>query len=266
MSRRRLALFAIVLAAGCAPAAGKAPAPATQPAPGVVPLPARVDVAPTSGTRQLVVVTTPAWDSTAGVMRRYSRASADAPWREEGAVVPIVVGRTGLAWGADTLGVSSGDPRKREGDGKSPAGMFPLDTAFGFAPASAASWIRLPYVALGPGSECVDDSASVHYNTVVDRDAMQRVDWTSAERMRAIAQYRFGVIVGYNARPVRRGRGSCIFLHIWGGPTSTTAGCTAFPESAVQALLLWLDPARRPMLVQLPAGEYARLHSRWGLP
>jgi D-alanyl-D-alanine dipeptidase len=144
--------------------------------------------------------------------------------------------------------------------------MFPLDTVFGFAPATATSWVRLPYVELRDGTECVDDSASVHYNTVVDRGAVPAVDWTSAEQMRRIDQYRLGVIVGYNANPRRRGRGSCIFLHIWAGPATPTAGCTAFPATEVEALVRWLDPRLRPMLVQLPTAEYARLRERWQLP
>jgi D-alanyl-D-alanine dipeptidase len=216
-------------------------------------------------TRQLVIVVTPTWDSTAGVMRRYARASAAAPWRLDGPEVPIVVGRAGLAWGADSLG-GAGDPHKREGDGRAPAGIFPLDTAFGFAPAPAAAWVRLPYVQLTAGSECVDDTASVHYNQVVDRGALPSVDWTSAERMRQIGQYEMGVIVGYNTQPPRRGRGSCIFLHIWAGPGSSTAGCTAFPRDEVEALLRWLDPSSRPTLVQLTAADYARLRTRWSLP
>jgi D-alanyl-D-alanine dipeptidase len=216
--------------------------------------------------RQLVVVTTPAWDSTAGTMRRYTRVRPSLAWRAVGAPVRVVVGRTGLAWGADTLGRGTRDPRKREGDGRAPAGMFPLDTAFGFAPAIDASWVRLPYMELRDGTECVDDTASVHYNKVVDRAAVPTVDWTSAEPMRRIDQYRLGVIVGYNANPTRRGRGSCIFLHIWAGPTTPTAGCTAFPATEVESLVRWLDPRRRPVLVQLPAAEYARLRERWKLP
>jgi D-alanyl-D-alanine dipeptidase len=216
--------------------------------------------------QQLVLVTTPAWDSITGVMRRFTRMRPSLAWREDGAPVPVVVGRTGLAWGADTLGHSRADPRKHEGDGRAPAGMFPLDAVFGFAPASAVPWVRLPYVELRDGTECVDDSASVHYNTVVDRSAVPRVDWTSAERMRQIDQYRLGVIVGYNATPPRRGRGSCIFLHSWAGPTTPTAGCTAFPAPEVQSLARWLDPRLRPILVQLPAAEYTRLRDRWQLP
>jgi D-alanyl-D-alanine dipeptidase len=217
------------------------------------------------GARQLIVVTTPAWDSVSGTLRRYERAAVGAPWRAVGGVIPIVVGQTGLAWG-DAAQARRGDPRKHEGDGKAPAGRFPLGTAFGFAPASQLDWVRLPYLALGEGTECVDDSASVHYNTVVDRNAVPRVDWTSAERMRTIDLYRLGVVVGYNAQPVRKGRGSCIFLHIWRAPASPTSGCTAMPADDLETIVRWLDPARRPVLVQLPAPEYARLRRSWALP
>jgi L,D-peptidoglycan transpeptidase YkuD (ErfK/YbiS/YcfS/YnhG family) len=249
----------MLVAQACAGAA-QAPAPVAS----SVPVP-RAAVGSDDG-QQLVVVTTPAWDSISGTLQRYARARPSEAWRAEGAPVRVVVGRTGLAWGADTLGRGGRGPRKREGDGRAPAGMFPLDTAFGFAPATAAPWVRLPYVELRDGTECVDDSASVHYNTVVDRGAVPAVDWTSAERMRRIDQYRLGVIVGYNASPTRRGRGSCIFLHIWAGPTTPTAGCTAFPAADVESLVRWLDPRRRPLLVQLPAAEYARLRERWQLP
>src|SRR6476660_3683353 len=127
---------------------------------------------------QLVVVTTPAWDSTSGTLRRFVRSNTGDAWRADGPATPIVVGRTGLAWGrgfdAQTFDATS--PHKHEGDGKSPAGVFPLDTAFGFAPLDSARWVRLPYVQLTPGSDCVDDTLSTHYNTVVDRSAVP-LDW-----------------------------------------------------------------------------------------
>lgn len=221
--------------------------------------------------RQLVVVTTAGWDTTAGTLRRYVRASSGAPWQAAGPPVPVVVGRAGLAWGDSSYaaGVTGADPRasvKREGDGRSPAGIFPLDTAFGFQPLDAVAWVRLPYVALGPGSECVDDGGSTRYNTVVDRATVPHVDWTSAERMRAVAGYQLGVIVGYNAQPVRAGRGSCIFLHVWAGPGSSTAGCTAMDAAALASVVRWLDPASRPALVELTEAAYARARPGWQLP
>ena len=216
--------------------------------------------------RQLAIVVTPSWNVVTGTLRRFARASATSAWQSAAPAVAVVIGRTGLAWGDPALARGAADPIKHEGDGRSPAGVFPLDTAFGFAARSDVPWIRLPYAALQSGSDCVDDEASAFYNTVVDRATVARVDWTSAEHMRQIAQYRLGVIVGYNAGRPTAGRGSCIFLHIWGGPDSTTAGCTALDAGALESLMRWLDGSRRPALVQLPVAEYERLREAWGLP
>ena len=216
--------------------------------------------------QQVVVVTTPSWSSTTGIMQRFERAAPDLEWRAIGAREPVVVGRTGTAWGVGFDGVSPEGPHKREGDGKSPAGIFPLDTLFGFAPLDSMPGLRLPYVQLLSTTDCVDDTGSSHYNTVVDRALITQVDWKSAEHMREVGQYAVGVIVGYNTtRPVK-GRGSCIFLHIWSGPGSYTAGCTAFPEAKVRAIMGWLDPAKGPLLVQLTTNQYAELRTRWKLP
>jgi L,D-peptidoglycan transpeptidase YkuD (ErfK/YbiS/YcfS/YnhG family) len=230
----------------------------------VTPAAPRLGDEASGGPTQLVLVTTPGWDSTAGTLQRYARESARSPWRPVGARVPVMVGRSGLAWGANEAADDPAAPRKREGDGRAPAGRFPLDTVFGFAP--AASWVRLPYFPLGATSECVDDGASRYYNTIVDRNRQPTVDWTSSERMRLIDQYKLGVVVGYNATPPVPGRGSCIFLHIWAGPGKPTSGCTAMPEHDLTEIVLWLDRARRPMLVQLPAAPYARRRESWGLP
>ncbi|PYO50534.1 MAG: hypothetical protein DMD72_02150 [Gemmatimonadetes bacterium] len=216
--------------------------------------------------RQLVVVVTPTWTSTAGIMTRFERAGGASAWSRVESAVPIVVGRTGLAWGVGFDDASAAGPHKSEGDGKAPAGIFPLDTAFGFAPAESMLQVRLPYVQLFPSTDCVDDTASIHYNTVVDKSRVSRVDWNSAEHMRQINQYEIGVIVGYNASPPLKGRGSCIFLHIWNGPDSHTAGCTAFDETKLRAVLQWLDPAKNPLLVQLTSDAYTQLSTKYGLP
>jgi D-alanyl-D-alanine dipeptidase len=216
--------------------------------------------------QQLVVVITPDWTSTVGALARFDRATPTSAWARRGSPIPIVIGRTGLAWGVDFDDVSTEGPHKHEGDGKAPAGIFPLDTAFGFAPRDSVQSMQLPYVQLLPTTDCVDDTASGHYNTVVDRATVQRVDWNSAEHMRQVSQYKIGVIVAYNASPPIKGRGSCIFLHIWAGPDSHTAGCTAFDEAKLREAILWLDPKKRPLLVQLTADQYKKLQTSWRLP
>ena len=216
--------------------------------------------------QQLVVVTTPDWTSTTGSLVRFERANPTSEWRSIDQPEPVVVGRTGIAWGIGFDGVSSEGPHKREGDGKSPAGIFPLDTVFGFARRDSMQTVKLPYAQLLPTTDCVDDVASSYYNTVVDRMSVGRVDWTSAEHMRQVGQYEIGVIVGYNAIPPVKGRGSCIFLHIWSGPGSHTAGCTAFDEAKLREVIGWLDPKKRPLLVQLTMQEYANFRTKWMLP
>ena len=74
------------------------------------------------------------------------------------------------------------------------------------------------------------------------------------------------VWVGHNDAPVEPGAGSCIFLHLRSGPGAVTAGCTAFDAPALERLLAWLDPAARPVLVQLPESEYRGRAAAWGLP
>src|SRR6476620_10183313 len=87
-------------------------------------------MSPLDGSRQMVLVVTPAWDSTSGSLRRFERDAPSGAWRQVGGAVPIVVGRTGVAWDDRQGAPRAGEPVKREGDGRSPAGVFPLDTAF----------------------------------------------------------------------------------------------------------------------------------------
>lgn len=210
-----------------------------------------------SGSNQLIIVTTADWNATTGTLQRYDKHLLR--WRAVGQPIDVVIGRTGLAWGRGLHGPQNG-PQKREGDGKSPAGVFALGTAFGFASTSDS---KLPYLPLRETSECVDDTASTFYNQIVERTPA--ADWKSSENMRAVPQYKWGVVVSHNAPPVAGG-GSCIFLHIWSGPQSTTSGCTAMGEEDLVTLMRWIDPTHSPRIVQLPRDEYTRLRKEWSLP
>jgi D-alanyl-D-alanine dipeptidase len=222
---------------------------------------------PIGKSTQILVVTTADWTATSGTMRRFERRDARAAWTPVGAAVPVVVGRTGLALGVGFDGLVPSAPAKREGDGKAPAGVFPLGPAFGFEPAVDMRNLKIGYTALTPGMDCVDDTASRHYNSLTDRARVESVDWNSAEHMREVGQYEHGVVVEYNMKPrAQPGRGSCIFLHIWAGPASHTAGCTAFDVDALRQTIAWLDRKRSPRLVQFPAAVYATVRERWGLP
>lgn len=214
--------------------------------------------------RQLVLVTTPDWNTVAGTLQTFERTSATA-WTVVRDPVPIVVGKRGLAWDPG-LATPTPGPVKAEGDGRSPAGAFALGTAFGFAPAAEARWLKLPYTEVTQTLECVDDPASGAYNTLADRAAVTP-DWTSSEKMRQVSpEYRWGVVVEYNTRPAVARRGSCIFLHIASAGGTGTAGCTAMAQPALEAVMRWLDASRAPVLVQLPLAAYRVLAPVWRLP
>ena len=230
------------------------------------------------GSTQMLVVTTSGWDAVDGRLQRFERTTTRAVWHAVGKPIPIVVGKSGLGWGIGVTAIHDADvrlgsdPVKKEGDGKSPAGVFALGMAFGDA-AQPLPGLKMPYLTLSPSIECVDDVHSKYYNRVLDRTKVA-ADWKSSEHMRDVGEaYRWGMVIDHNgtvvesgAKPPMPGGGSCVFLHIWGGSGHGTAGCTAMAESNVMALLPWLDPKRRPLLVQMPTPEYERLAKHWHLP
>ena len=225
---------------------------------------------------QMIVVVTPGWDAVEGRLELFERDDAHESWRSVGEPIPIVVGSKGMGWGIGLIDAGyprvrvESEPVKIEGDGKSPAGVFALGIAFGYA-AQPLPGIKLPYLVLTPSIECVDDPSSKNYNRIVDRSTVA-VDWNSSEHMRDVGEsYRWGIVIDHNATvpgraAPRPGGGSCVFLHIWHSPDRGTAGCTAMTRNNLESLLLWLDPSRLPVLVQLPESTYQRLAGPWSLP
>lgn len=225
--------------------------------PGEVP---RVGGSILEGTRQVVLVTTDGWGATTGTIERFERG--EGSWEPVGSPAPVVVGRSGLGWGTGLHATPGDGPVKREGDGRAPAGVFLLSDAFGYAESGAGG---LGYLHATADLECVDDVESAYYNRVIDRRSVD-VDWSSHEEMRRDDDlYRLGIIVNHNEARVG-GDGSCIFLHIWSGPDSATAGCTAMPAPVIEEIARWARLDERPVLVQLPREEYARLKGPWALP
>jgi D-alanyl-D-alanine dipeptidase len=210
---------------------------------------------------QLIVVTSKHWTDTQGTAQRYVRQGNR--FEKYQAPFPVVLGKSGLAWGKGLTRVDQREgPVKREGDGKAPAGIFTLGTAFGY---DTTADTKLSYLALTPTTECVDDSQSRRYNELVD-GATTAKDWNSSEHMRSMDElYRKGIVVEHNT-PASPASGSCIFLHIWRSPTSPTLGCTAMDQADITRLFSWLDPRQSPLLIQLPEEQYEQLRESWHLP
>ena len=200
-------------------------------------------------------------------MYRYRRRSEGAPWEYVSGPWPTMIGMNGLAWGYG-LHPRPSDPKALfavEGDDRSPAGVFRLFQQFGFQKPENISPSALPFVEVSKSVECVDDPKSRFYNQIVDRTTV-KADWKSSEEMRNYDSYERGIDFSHNHDPIEAGRGSCVFIHEWGGPGAATRGCTVVTKSQVNELAEWLRADEKPVIVQLPEEEYRRFRQSWGLP
>jgi L,D-peptidoglycan transpeptidase YkuD (ErfK/YbiS/YcfS/YnhG family) len=221
---------------------------------------------PWSGARQLVLVTTADWDANQGTLQTFVKS--DGAWQPASSGVPITIGREGAAWGVGLHPTQAG-PAKKEGDGRSPAGVFLIGSAFGYANSVHTA---LAYKAMSATDYCVDVSTSPLYNRIVDtRVVGKKAVEGSTEPMRRDIhvngdhRYKLGFVIEHNSSG-GAALGSCIFAHVWKSPGEPTSGCTAMDESAMEALLAWLQPKEKPVFMLLPQQEYARLQVSWKLP
>jgi len=265
-----------------APAAGAnaTPAPAadapvssataqTSPAsPSSVPAQPPHGATPLTAATKLVLVVTPDWNANRAEVSLYTRDSLSAPWKRLGSPSSCMVGRNGLAWGRGLSEPLSGGPRKKEGDGKTPAGLFPLPLAFGYEPQAKASQagIRLPYLALSASTVCVTDPDSAVFNDLAD-SKNRTAAWTRQDRMtRDDNANRLGAFIGHNRPDPRPGLGSCVFLNVEPAPNKPTGGSVGCPEPLVREILAWLDPDSKPLIAILPQPALAAAQTTWGLP
>jgi D-alanyl-D-alanine dipeptidase len=196
--------------------------------------------------KQLLVVTTENWSVSSGLMQRYERKNKQ--WHKVGKILEIKLGRNGLGWGIGLHTIpKDAEIIKKEGDGKSPAGIFRLNQAFGYEPFN----INYPYEVYSETDHCVDDVNSKFYNKIVDSTKIDR-DYKSHEVMKFPKDYyKYGIVVDHNGisdgSKSKKDAGSCIFIHIKSIPTS---GCTVMTENEIKEILRWLDPKAQPLLVQ----------------
>lgn len=215
--------------------------------------------------RQLIVSIAPTWSSNQGSLQRFER-DAQGHWIKVGGAVPVLYGKQGLAWGRGVRGGDEPGLRKREGDGRTPAGAFALGTIYGndrHLPDGA----DFPYHQVTDADAWPDDPKNPFYNRHVRIDPAHPPAWFASQRMRiGDPAYRWRVEIRHNADPIEPGAGSATFFHIRRGETRPTAGCTTMAEPALLDLVVWLRTTANPHYVLLPRAEYMRLWTAWGLP
>ncbi len=150
--------------------------------------------------------------------------------------MPAVIGKNGISL------------KKKEGDGKSPAGIFYIGRSFGTV--KKPSGVDLPYTKTDQYDYWVDDVTSRDYNKWIVYKGDPEKRWKSFERMKLEPLYHYGAVIEYNTHPIVKGAGSAIFFHVWRASDKPTAGCTAVSQDNVVKLLKWMDPAKKPVFIQ----------------
>jgi L,D-peptidoglycan transpeptidase YkuD (ErfK/YbiS/YcfS/YnhG family) len=146
----------------------------------------------------------------------------------DGVAIPCTIGRSG-ACAAD---------EKREGDGMTPLGVWPVRCVLFRAGRSAPpSGMKLPWRWVGDNDGWSDDASDPAYNRPV-----RHPHGFSAERLvREDGLYDIIVVLGHNDVPPVPGAGSAIFLHCSAGE-KPTEGCVAIAAERLAVLVGQLVP------------------------
>lgn len=156
---------------------------------------------------------------------------------------PAVIGKNGIS------------SKKREGDGKSPVGMYFIGQGFGTL--NKPSGLKMSYKKTSSYDYWIDDVKSKDYNKWKVYKGNPHSKWKSFERLKQ-PLYKYAAVIRYNEDQVA-GKGSAIFLHVWRNASSPTAGCTALQEGNVLRLMKWVDSDKRPLIIQGTEADLKRL-------
>lgn len=123
--------------------------------------------------------------------------------------------------------------KTKEGDGKTPIGIFLFVKAFGILENPGT---KMEYVQVNESHYWVDDSSSDYYNQFVSVGAVVK-DWQSAEHICDYDEsYNYVLATSYNLEQIS-GKGSAVFLHCLSEEARATAGCVAIPEGYMREIM-----------------------------
>ena len=158
--------------------------------------------------------------------------SGTASWR--GRLIKCAIGRGGIV------------AEKREGDGGTPAGIWPMRAVLYRPDRVAPPDTALPRRPLAPADGWCDDPAASAYNRLVHLPYPGHCEalWLDD------AVYDVVVPLGYNDDPVVAGLGSAIFLHVARPDFTPTAGCVALALEDLLPLLREASPATQVRVIR----------------
>lgn len=134
---------------------------------------------------------------------------------------------------------------KREADGATPIGVWPIRRVFYRPDREAAPLTALPVHALSADDGWCDAPEDGAYNKLVKRPYPAR----SEALWRDDHAYDLILELGYNDDPVTPGAGSAIFLHLAQPDWRATEGCVAVSRESMLAILAAAQPGDALMVI-----------------
>jgi L,D-peptidoglycan transpeptidase YkuD (ErfK/YbiS/YcfS/YnhG family) len=196
--------------------------------------------------QQLIFVSVP--DRSAQDARLAALEFDDVQWNFRLPPIPAKIGVNGFG-------------KLREGDLKSPEGIYRIRGGFGWGAVDEP--LRIPWRKSAHNDYFIDDPHSPYYNQWLRTDEPIATFAASWETL-YIPQYKFSIDFDFNKENVT-GLGSAIFLHVWKGPHVPTAGCTAISEAAMSLIVHWLDLDKKPLIIQAESTEIFKLLQKLNL-
>ena len=123
--------------------------------------------------------------------------------------------------------------KKLEGDGATPAGVFPLKRVLYRPDRMDIPETRLPVFALSPNDGWCDDPTHEDYNKPIKLPH----DGSHEKLLRNDSIYNIIVVLDYNTSPVIPFMGSAIFIHFAEPSFKSTKGCIALKDGDLLEIL-----------------------------
>ena len=129
--------------------------------------------------------------------------------------------------------------KTKEGDAKTPVGVFRFNRAFGIADDPGS---RIPYVKADDDTYWSGDGREgYHYNELVSLKDLPGLDVNECEHIKDyIYHYQYCLNISYNEAGTP-GLGSAIFLHCFGPAKPFSGGCVAIPEDHMKYVMQTVD-------------------------
>lgn len=186
-------------------------------------------MADTGGGTQLIIAEAATTGATSGTVTWWD--GTGGRWVRAGSA-PARFGANGLVEGGS----------RRQGTSTTPTGLYDLPFAFGIKAAPAGA--RAPYRRVRQDTWWCQDTESLSYNRWTEPLPADCRASESEHLITYAPQYDHALVIGFNYYLPVRGRGAGIFLHVDG--KGATEGCVSVPEAAMERILAWADPGRRP--------------------